>query len=187
MKTESANSGGDWLLKDLWWCCKASFHLFFIIVALGTLADFGATFYDAYHGELAVKSHAKRAYDMHCGGGGGMPAWMLQECGRQKAVMERGTWSHAYHVSAEHIAEHIPGVAYCRAHPDMCALVTIKFLEVMVLLFYWCPLLFGSALLWYLWPVIVGACLRRATATLHPQQPSQTPLLQEKTVNQKLE
>jgi len=160
----SLASDDDWLLHSLGWCMRSALRAFVAIVVLGVLVDFAFVFNDAYNGETMAKFQAKRVYDMYCNSAAradGISASVLQECSRQRAIMDRNAWSHAYHVSAEHIAEHIPGVRYCRSHPDMCALATLKFLDVMVIIFYWCPLIFGSGLLWYLWPAIVSMCLRR--------------------------
>ena len=167
----------DWLLHSLGWCMRTALRAFVIIIALGVLVDFAFVFDDSYHGEHTAKLQAKRIYDMYCNSAAraeGISSSVLQECSRQRAIMDRNAWSHAYHVSAEHIAEHIPGVMYCRSHPDMCALATLKFLDVLVIVFYWCPIIFGSGLLWYLWPVIVSMCMKRTMAS-HNSNSSSSP------------
>ena len=155
----------DWLLDSLLWSIKRAAAVFVLIVLLGLMADFAFTSFDVYGAELKAKENAARVYNMYCNSAAraeGISATVLQECARQKAVMERNAWTHTYHVAGEHMQEHIPGVAYCNARPDMCALSWLKFLELMKILVYWVPLIFGSALLWYAWPVIAGMCLRRA-------------------------
>lgn len=168
-------SDSDWLLDALRWCIKMALATFVLIVILGVLADFVTVSLDVYSAELNAKKDASRIYDMHCNSvarANGISATVLQECARQRVVIERNVWLQVYHTSAEHLAEHIPGVAYCRSRPDMCALSLIKFLDLMVVLCYWVPLIFGSALLWYLWPVIAGMCLRRATQSLQTHKPA---------------
>lgn len=160
---------GDWLLGSLIWCVKRAVAAFALIVMLGVLLDFAFVSYDVYYAEHTAKLNAGRVYNMYCNSAAraeGISATVLQECTRQKLVLERNVWMHVYHTAAEHTADHIPGLAYCRAHPDMCALGTLKFLDLMVVILYWCPVIFGSALLYYLWPVIAGLCVRRATQNL---------------------
>lgn len=165
-------------LSNIWWCIRRLGSLVILFIMLGMILDFGMAFYDTFNAEQYAKFEAKGHYDMYCKPQQytTMSAQILGECTKLKAVLERNTALHAYHGAADHCAEHIPGLAYCRKHPDMCALVTIRALDVLAYVFYWFPVLFGCSVLWYLWPTLLGACLNRLAKSTPVPMDQQQPL-----------
>ena len=164
-------------LHRLWRTMCAVAWLIVIVCLTGLLVHMGGVAYDCHQAELQAKTDAKRTFDFHCHTVSGMGARVMQDCARQRAVLERGALSEAWHCTVQHhVDDLMPWYAYCRDRPDMCAMMTMKALEVLALLLYWLPVVLAGIVLLYLWhnlSWIVGTFLRGVTTL--PEKTLTTP------------
>lgn len=151
----------DGVLAWLWWFLKCIAISVPIAIVVCCVAQYVLAFSDTYQAELQAKRDAKTLYELHCQATG-LSVAILHECVRAKTVLERGTWLSAHEHAVHNCLDIIPGVPYCRAHPDMCALGFMKLIELLTIFFSWGPCLVGCAIFYYgAWPWLIGVFLHR--------------------------
>ena len=150
----------DHALQRGWrWIVRLS-QLVIVTVLLGLLVHGALVFSDCYNAEVAAKEHAEHAWNFHCTDLQ-KDAKVLLHCSTQAQIMKRNTWLSAWEHTVEHHYDEIPGVAYCRARPDMCAMMTLKALDALYMFLHLMPLVVGALLVYYFWPLL-GSCLMMA-------------------------
>lgn len=176
----------DPVLKWLWTWLKRSVVSFILIIVIFNAIDVGASFYDCYNSETTAKADAERSVKFHCHEMNKLGAQMLNECLKQKAVLERNWFTHVWNGVVRHQMSRIWMYDYCMKHEDMCGLMAVRLLEIVALLFHWAPYFLSAVLVWQLWPVLMGLICRRVTTVAAPQATT-TPLQQVAATNAKLD
>jgi hypothetical protein len=156
----AATADTDDALRRGWcWIVRLS-QLVILTTLAGLLVHGGLVFHDCYNAEVAAKEHAEGAWNFHCREIV-KDAKVLASCGKQAQIIKRNTWLSAWEHTVEHHYDEIPGVSYCRARPDMCAMMTLKALDALYMFLHLVPIIVGALAVYYFWPLL-GSCLMMA-------------------------